>query len=240
MIFGFNQNYIKRKLNNKSNRIIMGAGKIIGGVLLGVGAIAAAPFTGGGSLFAAGVSLSAALGGTAAVAAVGAGVVGGFAGAAIDSKEKKDREEEGENKFNEGTKAGANEAKEKFSSILKTQKERDELMLITIKLGVYVSKVDGEFNDSEIKDLEKLTLFINDNPTTPQVIKNEINKILKLKMSFNEIKSEVFAFLSNKNIQDKQKFKNFFLKLIQTIIDSDGHFHPKEKEFLNNWNQIKF
>lgn len=85
----------------------MSAGKILGGVLLGVGAIAATPFTGGGSLFAAGVSLSAALGGSATFAALGVGVAGGTAGAVIAKKEKKDREKENKNHFIEGVKSGA-------------------------------------------------------------------------------------------------------------------------------------
>ena len=218
----------------------MGAGKIIGGVLLGVGAIAAAPFTGGGSLFAAGVSLSAALGGSAAAAAVGAGIAGAAAGAAIDAKDKKDRIKEGTNKFKEGTKAGENKVKNKFSKILMTQKERDELMLISIKIGVYVSSVDGKIDQKELKELEKLTLFINDNPTTPQIIKNEINKILKSDISQTELQSDVSAFLKNKKEKRKQEYQAFFLKLIQTIVESDGKLHSKEVEFINNWKKINF
>lgn len=218
----------------------MSTGKILGGVLIGVGAIAAAPFTGGGSLFAAGVSLSAALGGTAAAAAVGAGVVGGVAGAAMSEKEKKEREKEQKNQFKEGVKTGSNKTKQKFNSILKTQKRRDELMLTSIKVGVYVAKVDGVIDEKEIKDLEKLSQFIHENPTTPPVIKDEINKILKSEISFNEIKSDVSSLLKGKSNNEKQQLEKYFLKLIQTIINSDGRVDPKEEVFLTKWKNIKF
>lgn len=213
----------------------MSTGKILGGILVGVGAIAAAPFTGGGSLFAAGVSLSAALGGTATAAAVGAGIAGGTAGAAVARKEKKEKDQTNENYFNEGVKSGANKTKEKFNSILKTQKERDQLMLISIKIGVYVSKVDGVIDKNELEELNKLCLFINLNPTTPQCIKEEVNKIINSNITYTELNDEIDKFLDKKSEKYKSKIIIFFDKLISTIIDADNSFHAKEMEFLINW-----
>lgn len=213
----------------------MSTGKILGGVLLGVGAIAAAPFTGGGSLFAAGVSLSAALGGGATAAAVGAGIAGGTIGATMASKEKKEKETANKNHFNEGVKSGENKVKEKFNSILKTQKERDELMLISIKIGIFVSKIDGTIDSRELEEINKLCLFINNNPTTPDFIKKEVNKIINSDITFNEINSQVNSFLEDKPNDYKSKTHDFFVKLIETIISSDGNSHPKEIEFLNIW-----
>lgn len=60
----------------------MGVGKVIAGIAIGVGAVAAAPFTGGGSLLA-GAGLVGSLAGAGALA-VGAGLVGGIIGGAID------------------------------------------------------------------------------------------------------------------------------------------------------------
>ena len=213
----------------------MSTGKILGGILVGVGAIAAAPFTGGGSLFAAGVSLSAALGGTAAAAAVGAGIAGGTAGAVIANKEKKEKEQANKNHFNEGVKSGENKAKQKFNNILKTQKERDELMLISIKIGVYVSKIDGVIDKNELEELNKLCLFINQNPTTPQFIKEEVNRIINSNITYSELNIEIDRFLETKSENYKSQTIIFFDKLIATIINADKYEHTKESEFLKNW-----
>lgn len=214
----------------------MSTGKILGGVLIGVGAIAAAPFTGGGSLFAAGVSLSAALGGTAATAAAAAAAVaGGATGAAISSKEKKEKELANKNHFNEGVKSGENNVKRKFNTILRSQKDRDELMLISIKLGVYVSKVDGVIDKNELEELNKLCLFIDQNPTTPKLIKEEVNKIINSDITYSELNIEIDRFLETKSENYKSQMIIFFDKLIATIINADKYEHTKETEFLKNW-----
>jgi len=214
----------------------MSAGKIIGGALLGVGAIAAAPFTGGGSLFAAGVSLSAALGSGATVAAISAGFAGGTAGAVIAKKEKKDRQKENKNHFIEGVKSGAIKTKEKFSTILKTQKERDQLMLLAIKMGVYVSKIDGKIDDKELEELNKLSLFIEQNPSTPKVVKKEVKQIIKSDITFDVLSLDIDFFLEDKPENYRLQTIDFFNKLIETIINADGTVHLLEKDCLKNWN----
>jgi|GEM_PF-2567963 len=214
----------------------MSAGKIIGGALLGVGAIAAVPFTGGGSLFAAGVSLSAALAGSATAIAIGVGFAGGTAGAIIGKKEKKDRKKENKNYFIEGVKSGAVKTKEKFISILKTQKERDELMLLSIKIGVYVSKIDGKIDDKELEELNKLSLFIEQNPSTPKVVKKEIKKIICSDITFAQLSKDIDAFLKDKPQNYKLQTIDFFNKLMETIINADGKVHSLESDCLKNWN----
>lgn len=80
--------------------------KILAGSTVGVGAVAAAPFTGGGSLLG-GASLIASLSGAGTIAAaIGAGTVGGLVGAAVaeddenkmeQAKEQARAEEKAEN-----------------------------------------------------------------------------------------------------------------------------------------------
>lgn len=213
----------------------MSTGKIILGTLIGVGAIAAAPFTGGGSVLA-GFSLAASLAGAGGIA-VGAGLAGGLAGAAIGEKEKKDRVKENESRFNEGAKAGENATKEKFGFILKTQKERDLLTLISLKLGVYISKIDNQLHSNEIEEIQNLYFIISNSPNTPEVIKLEIQKMLhpNFKISFEEIISEVKDFLKTKGADEKKNFYEYFDKLINRIIYSDGHCHTAEMDFSNKW-----
>jgi len=72
----------------------MGWGKILGLAALGVGAVAAAPFTGGGSILAAtGAAASLAGAGTVA-AAVGAGAAGAAAGAIMSENEEEEQRQE--------------------------------------------------------------------------------------------------------------------------------------------------
>ncbi len=71
----------------------MGWGKILGMAALGVGAVAAAPFTGGGSILAAtGAAASLAGAGTVATA-VGVGAAGAVAGAAMSDNEEEEKRE---------------------------------------------------------------------------------------------------------------------------------------------------
>ena len=67
-------------------------GKVLAGALIGVGAVAAAPFTGGGSLLGA-ATLAGSLTGAGAVAA-GAGAVGAAVGAAVADSDETERQAE--------------------------------------------------------------------------------------------------------------------------------------------------
>ena len=78
---------------NFNDREVLNMGfwtKVIGGAVIGVGAIAAAPFTGGGSLLGA-ASLASSLAGAGALAA-GAGAAGATAGAVMGRREKEEEE----------------------------------------------------------------------------------------------------------------------------------------------------
>ena len=96
----------------------MGFWKILGGVAIGVGAVAAAPFTGGGSLLAAGVSLGSSLAGAGAVAAaVAAGSAGAVAGAALSKQEDEQRKREIDRTKKEAT-AALKRVKKALGSLL--------------------------------------------------------------------------------------------------------------------------
>lgn len=213
----------------------MSTGKIILGVLVGVGAIAAIPFTAGGSVFG-GASLIASLAG-AEVLAVGAAVVGGAAGAAMSEKDKKDRKKESENQFKDGTKAGENATKEKFADFIQSQKDRDILVLISVKLGVYISKLDGNVDPKEIDEINNIYFIINDSPNTPTVVKDQIKKIIhpSFQISYQDVIIEVKEFLKLKSQTQRIEYYKYFDKLISKIISADGHNHPAELDFYSKW-----
>ena len=71
----------------------MGFGKILGLAVLGVGAIAAAPFTGGGSILGAATIAGSLAGAGTIAAAAGAGAVGAGVGYALSRKEEEEEQE---------------------------------------------------------------------------------------------------------------------------------------------------
>ncbi|MGL6001903.1 MAG: hypothetical protein ACRCZ4_07380, partial [Plesiomonas sp.] len=104
-------------------------GKILTGIAVGVGAVAAAPFTGGGSLLG-GVSLIASLSGAGTIAtAVGAGAVGGLVGAAVadsDEEEVKQAKEKGRAEGRAESAVQMEKLLNKLSQALEKLKSHDE------------------------------------------------------------------------------------------------------------------
>ncbi len=93
--------------------------KVLGGIAIGVGAVAAAPFTGGGSVLGAATLLGSLTGAGAIASAVGAGTVGAAAGVALSVKEKNDQTSKEQHARNEGVKAGELLASQKYEARLK-------------------------------------------------------------------------------------------------------------------------
>lgn len=194
----------------------MKTGQILAGVFVGVGAIASAPYTGGASLFA-GTSLAASLKG------------------AIGPKEMKEQALRRENQFKKGWRNGKISTKEKFPSLLKTQKDRDEIMIISIKVGVFLINEYKQNKEEELEDLKKLIFFIDENPTTPMAIKEIINNILSSEITFDELIGDVKLYLNDKNAEEKIKIDMFFENLVKLSIKSDGQFNKREREFIEKW-----
>lgn len=211
----------------------MSTWKIIGGIVLGVGAVAAAPFTGGGSVLGA-ATLAGSLTGAAATAA-GAGVVGGIAGAAMGEKEKEDRKRQNRNKYKEGSKAGANKTKQKFNTIIEKQKQRDKFMLLCVAIGSYVAKCDNEFHPLEKEELNNFIGRVNKSSTVPEPIRKEIEKITKTNISYDRLVYEVKMYLKKQPSDLIKKDIDFFTDLIEKIIHADNIVHEKENEFLCKW-----
>ena len=128
----------------------MGIGKMLGLAALGVGAIAAAPFTGGGSIIGA-ATLAGSLGTAGAVAgAVGAGAIGATAGKILSDKE----EEEEERKRRKL--AEANQKAEKATDIAKAHEEHTNYILSLSALGISMANADGEISEEEQKSFVDL------------------------------------------------------------------------------------
>lgn len=216
----------------------MAVGKILLGVAIGVGAVAAAPFTGGGSVFG-GATLLASLTG-AGTLATGAGVIGGVAGHLISKKEDEITQNKSNNDFKSGMKAGEKATKQKFASFLQTQRNRDEYLILATYIGVHVAKCDGEFHDKEQSEIKNYIRIITESPLTPQKLKSELLRIADSEINFLEVRNATVKFLEGKTPAMKKEILISLKELIDNVIRADGNEHPLEKRFLSQWNALKF
>lgn len=209
-------------------------GKVLAGVAVGVGAVAAAPFTGGGSLLG-GASLLASLTGAGTIAAAtGAALTGAAIGGVMADSE----EDEKENFKNQGRAEGKAEVlmemrmlEEKLLSALKTLKSHDEHFKAIIALeavGVSCAACDGDFSVNEKEEIgEFVKGMLSQN--IPADVKNKIQTIYDTPPTIKE----AFILAQNSGIA-----LDVYEDLIQFVMEIDG-IKKEEKEFVQAWNQLK-
>lgn len=198
----------------------MGIGKVLAYGALGVGAVALAPFTGGGSVAGA-VSLAASLAGAEAVAA-GAAVVGAGVGYAMSRKE----EEEEERKQQEI--AEANKKAQKATDIAKAHEEHTNYILALSALGISMANADGEIAEEELEELHEFVGGLS-SEKYPEHIVEQIEKMIENPPTFNE----ALAYLNRVKIDNFQTIRD----LLVMIMEADDKLHPKEKAYLHAFDE---
>lgn len=204
----------------------MGIGKIlaytVGGAVLGVGAIAAAPFTGGGSILGA-VTLASSLAGAGAVAAGTAAVAGGTG--AYLARQEDDEHEEKDNKI-----AGLNQKAEKVEEGFKQALERfhgdNEYFNYIIGLtaiGISMACVDGEISEDEKAEIEEFIGGVTSS-SYPEHIKEVIRLLYKNKPNFQT----AMVYLQKIDPRYYPDIRN----LLELIMLVDNFEHDKEKAFI--------
>jgi hypothetical protein len=205
----------------------MGFWKVIGyatgGTVLGVGAVAAAPFTGGGSLFGP-ATLAASLTGAAGIATAtgaGAAVAGGVAGKIIydmDEEEKKSVYRAGErtatanyDKKVEKLLEALSEAKNKLDG----DKSYFQLLIALFAVGMATANADGKISEEELLELEEFTAGIAHSNLPPNV-KGIITKLKNNPPTFNTAMNHVKKLGNNVDL-------NLFESVIAVISASDGY-----------------
>ena len=207
----------------------MKLGKIFLGVLVGVGAVAAAPFTGGGSVLG-GATLIASLTGAGAIDA-GAGVAGGVAGGLL--QKKKDEEEEALRRkakatgFNDGLKKGEAEAIKKCNEILSTTRAVNDLIIGMTAFCYAVAWSDNKVSVEEKIELDYYLNFFKNNNTLSEAVKTKITEISSKQISFEECK----LYLNKISLEDL----NRLTECINNIVHADGIVSTEEKEIILKW-----
>lgn len=193
-------------------------GKALIGASIGVVAVAAAPFTGGGSLLG-GATLAASLTGAGAIAGA-AGVAGAAGGAIIqgveDKKKMEQVKEAKEFAFQDGVKKG------KAMIVEQIQKYAD-FCLATTALSFWIARSDGSISEEEMLELDFDLDAIKKNKDLPDAVKNELARIsLDEKLSFRDVKK----YLDKVSVETLQELE----KDIEEIIMANGEIGKDEEK----------
>jgi uncharacterized membrane protein YebE (DUF533 family) len=209
-------------------------GKILAGAAVGVGAIAAAPFTGGGSLLG-GASVIASLTGAGTIAAaVGAGTAGAVVGAAMADSEENEKKQIKEEGRAEGLAENALQIEKlanKLSQALEKLKSHDEHFKAIIAMeavGVACAACDGDFSDNEREEIGEFVKGMIAQ-SIPKDVKDKIQDVYDNPPSVKE------AFLLAK---DSGMSLEVYEELIRFVMEIDG-IKPEEEAFVQAWNQLK-
>ena len=209
-------------------------GKILAGVAVGVGAVAAAPFTGGGSLLGGATLIGSLTGAGAITAATGAGLTGAAIGGAMADNEK----DEKENIKNQGRAEGKaetlvkmNKLEKKLLSAMNVLKSHDEHFKAIIALeavGVSCAACDGDFSANEKEEIgEFVTGMVKQ--SIPEDIKNRIKTIYDNPPTVEE----ALILAQNSTIK-----LDIYEDLIQFVMEIDG-IKEEERVFVQAWSQLK-
>lgn len=210
--------------------------KILGGAAIGVGAIAAAPFTGGGSLLGAATLAGSLAGAGTVAAAVGAGVAGAAVGAAMGGDDYEKGRSEGKK---EGQKQGKAESAVEIAAMEKKFEEllaRLDAAAVNYKaiyameaVAVAVASCDGEICDAERKQIEEFISGIS-RSVLPQEVKDKIEDLYKNPVNIKEAFEMASATSIGMEVYDS---------IIQVVMHADGIKYEEEKVFIQAWNELK-
>lgn len=213
----------------------MGLGKILTYAVVGVGAVAAAPFTGGGSLLAAGVSLGASLAGAGTIAAAaGAGIAGaGIAVATSREGELEEKEEKIKKQEKELAKLSLQQEEVRknladYAARTKDTAEYFNCLCGIMAFGVAIARVDdGKIDEYERRELEEF-LCGTTAKLLPQHVREKMEEIYNDKsLTFDKAQ----GFLPAINQESREIIK----KALYTIAYSNSSFHENQRKFIENY-----
>ncbi len=206
----------------------MGLGKIlaytVGGVALGVGAVAAAPFTGGGSLFGVATLAGSLMGaGTIAAAAGTAAAVGG-AGAYVARKENEEDEKLNQELAEQKLRADKlEEGIKKALSTFQGDREYFNYIIGLTAIGLAMANADGEIAPEERRELEEFIGGIA-NSNYPPYVKQAINDL------YENVPNLMTAmkYISKINPKNHETIRD----LIKLVMMADNIRHEREVAFI--------
>jgi hypothetical protein len=213
-------------------------GKILAGIAVGVGAVAAAPFTGGGSLVGGATLLSSLAGAGTIAAAAGAGLTGAAVGAVMADSEEKEKEDIKNIGKSEGKAEGKAEnlleikkLEKKLSEAFEHLKSHDAHFKAIIALeavGVACAACDGDFSDDEKEEIGEFVKGMLAQ-SIPEDVKARIQSIYDNPPTVKE----AYQLAESSGVS-----LDVYEDLIQFVMQIDGT-KEEEKVFVQAWSQLK-
>ncbi len=201
--------------------------KMLGGAALGVGAIAAAPFTGGGSLLGAATLVGSLTGAGTIAAAVGAGAVGAAAGAYLDDDD--DIREEGRREGYREGKAESAISVDRMKAQLAQAKEPYAAIRAMYAVAIATAFCDGHFCEHERVEIEEFITGMS-HSILPKEVLTQIEDFYdnppNLPTAFE------IACTSSLPLE-------MFDDIVNMIIAADEHEHDNEVAFRQAWYQLR-
>ena len=233
--FDASQAYVSElgtKLENEDGSLNYWA--VAGGAVIGVAAVAAVPFTGGGSLLGAATLAGSLASGGAVAAAVGAGVAGAVIGAHLGD-DTSAREEAHQNGYKKGKAENAVAVKElrtKLELLFTQLKDAGRFfdgVVAMQAVAIAAANCDGEICDEERQSIE---LFISGLSASalPESVIADITSLYENPLTLAEAFSIAIASGMEMSIFDE---------IINLVVQSDGVVHADENAFMQAWNQLK-
>ena len=212
----------------------MGYWKMLAGAAIGVGAIAAAPFTGGGSVLGA-ATLLGSLSGAGALAA-GAGVAGAAAGAALAKKEEKKYDNARKEGYQQAAAEHAlkmGELQLKLAEMMADIAKREQFIVTAFALGICCAYADGSVCNTELDELDYLVAGIGSSEILSETTKK---RIIDMQMSPPNLNT-VWAMIKKYGF-DTERHLNIFSTIVELVVHADAIETPEEKEFIERWNSL--
>lgn len=212
--------------------------KVLGGAALGVSAIAAVPFTGGGSVIGA-VTLLGSLSG-AGVAAASAGATGAAAGAAWGkygkNKQKKAEEKTKQTVRQEEAAKHALELdklKHQLAQMMQDIASREQFTVTAFALGICCANADGHICESEMEELDVLVSGIG---TSNKFSKTTKMQIAEMKRNPPNLDT-VWALIKEHGLDDAEHL-NIFSTIVEMMVLADNETTESERVFVKTWNSL--
>jgi len=195
----------------------MGFGRMLGLAGLGIAAVAAAPFTGGGSILAA-ATAAGSLAGAGTIAAAGAAAAAGATAGAVLSH----REEE-EERAKQIEIAEANLKAENATKVVKEHEKHTNLIIALTALGVSMANADGNISEEEMSELNEFVGGLSSS-AYPQHTIDTIENLIENPPTFNE----AIKHLEKVDSVEYNEIRN----ILVLVMEADGKVENEEAGFL--------
>ena len=199
----------------------------VGGSVVGIAAIAAAPFTGGGSILGATTLVTSLTGAMTAAAATGAAL--GGAGAIYAAKKDEDDEEKDmkiakQNQEIQKLTGSLKEAVNNFAG----DKAFFNFIIGATALGVSIANIDGKVSEDEKEELDEFIGGIAKS-NYPDHIRKQLNLIVEEKPNF----ATAIKFLEKIDPSNYSLLRD----MLEIVADADGETCKYEKQFLSAYDE---